>query len=69
LGFVLLSYGDKLSIAVAGRKYAFPKLDDLKLLDGMVHEELNLMYKTFTGETNGAGPARPQSPETPSGDF
>jgi hypothetical protein len=27
------------------------------------------MYKTFTGETNGAGPARPQSPETPSGDF
>jgi hypothetical protein len=73
LGFILLSYSDKLSIALAGRKHAFPKLDDLKQLDGMVHEELNYMYKTLAaGDTNGvcAAPApRPQSPETPTGDF
>ena len=69
MGFVLLSYGDKLGIAVAGRKYAFPKLEDLKQLDGMVHEELTYMYKMLAGETNGVGPPTPDIPGTPTGDF
>lgn len=45
LGFILLSYGDKLGVTVTGRKYAFPELEDLRRLDALVHDEFQSLFK------------------------
>ncbi|CAG0913078.1 unnamed protein product [Notodromas monacha] len=50
LGFILLSYGDKLAVSVTGRKYAFPELEDLKKLDTMLHEEFDILHKAIVAQ-------------------